>query len=138
MAQLDTRNLNDTLDLSLGRDQKVLVKRTKVKELTKKQFLQSKKKMTLAYKIKVKNNRSQPIDFELLDQIPISNLKEISVDVKETAGAQYFENTGKLKWNFKLKPGETKTVEFRFSITYPKSKEIKISKNRKMVAPRYF
>jgi len=138
MAQLDTRNLSDTLNLSLGRDPKVLVKRTKLKELTKKQFLQGKKKMTNAYRITIKNNRNRPIDFELLDQIPISKLKEIDVDVKETSGAQYYENTGKLKWDFKLQPGESKTVEFSFSITYPKGKEIKIDKSRKVVTPRYY
>ncbi len=138
MAQLDIRNLSDTLNLSLGRDPKVLVKRTKLKELTKKQFMQGKKKMTTAYRITVKNNRTRAIDFELLDQIPISELKEIDVDVKEISGAQYYENTGKLKWDFKLQPGESKTVEFSFSITYPKDKEIKIEKGRKVVTPRYY
>ena len=138
VAQLDTRNLNDTLNLSLGRDPKVLVKRIKMKELTKKQFLQNKKKMTVAYKMTVKNNRNQPVNLELLDQIPRSSVKEIDIDVKEISGADYFENTGKLTWNLDLKPGESKTVEFSFSITYPKNMEIKIDKNRKMVVPRYF
>ena len=138
MAHLNIRSLSDTLDLSLGRDAKVLVKRVKLKELTKKQFLQSKKKLDLAYKITVKNNRNQPIEMELLDQIPISQLKEISVDVKETSGAQYFENTGKLKWDLKLQPDESRTVTFSFSITYPKGQEIKIDKSRRVVAPRYF
>ena len=138
MAELNTRNLNDTLDLSLGRDPRVLVKRVKIKELTRKQFLQNKKKMTAAYRITVKNNRDQPIDFELLDQVPVSSLKEIDVDVKEISGAQYYKNTGKLKWNFKLNPGETKTVEFSFSITYPKGKEIKLDKSRKVLTPRYY
>ena len=138
MAQLDTRNLSDTLNLSLGRDPKVLVKRTKLKELTKKQFMQGKKNMTTAYRIMIKNNRNRAIDFELLDQIPISKLKEIDVDVKNISGAQYYENTGKLKWDFKLQPGESKTVEFSFSITYPKDKEIKIDKGRKVVTPRYY
>lgn len=138
MAQLNTRNLSDTLNLSLGRDPKVLVKRTKLKELTKKQFMQGKKKMTAAYRITVKNNRNRAIDFELLDQIPISKLKEIDVDVKNISGAQHYENTGKLKWDFKLQPGESKTVEFSFSITYPKGKEIKIDKGRKVVTPRYY
>ena len=137
-ANLDLRSLSDTLNLSLGRDPKVLVKRTKLKELTKKQFMQGKKKMTTAYRITVKNNRNRAIDFELLDQIPISKLKEIDVDVKNTSGAQYYENTGKLKWDFKLQPGESKTVEFSFSITYPKDKEIKIDKGRKVVTPRYY
>ncbi len=138
VAQLDTRNLNDTLNLSLGRDPKVLVKRIKMKELTKKQFLQNKKKMTVAYKMTVKNNRDQPISLELLDQIPLSNVKEIDIDVKNISGAEYFDNTGKLTWDLELKPGESKTVEFSFSITYPKNMEIKIDKNRKMVVPRYF
>ncbi|MFT6321191.1 MAG: hypothetical protein ACJAT4_002120 [Granulosicoccus sp.] len=97
-----------------------------------------KKKMTMAYRITDKNNCNRPIDFELLKQIPISKLKEIDAHIKNISGAQYYENTGKLKWSFKLQPGESKTVEFSFSITYPKDKEIEIDKSRKVVTPRYF
>ena len=39
-----------------------------LKELTKKQFMQGKKKMTIAYRITVKNNRNRAIDFELLGE----------------------------------------------------------------------
>ena len=137
-SDLDPRNFNDTLNLSLGRDKMVLVKREKLNELTKKQFMAGKKKMTVAYKITVKNNRSQPIDFDLLDQVPISTRKEIEVDVKEISGARHFENTGKLEWKFKVNPGESKSFNLTYSITYPKDMEIRLDKTRKMVTPRYY
>lgn len=138
LANLDTRNLNDTLDLSLGRDENVLVKRVKEEELSKKQFLGSNKKWTVAYKITVQNNHSLPITMELEDQVPVSNNKDISVDVQETSGATLFEKTGKLRWTFQLKPRESRSFNIGFSIKYPKNKEIVLEKTRTTVTPRYF
>lgn len=138
LANLDTRNLSDTLDLSLGRDKNVLVKRVKQEELSKKQFLGNNKKWTVAYKISVKNNHDTAIDMELLDQIPISNDKEISVDVQEISGATLFEKTGKLQWTFSLNAGESRSFDLGFSVKYPKTKEIEMQKRKEMVTPRFF
>lgn len=138
LANLDTRNLNDTLDLSLGRDENVLVKRVKEEELSKKQFLGNNKRWTVAYKITAQNNHKLPITIEVEDQIPISQNKEITVDVQQISGATLFEKTGKLRWTFQLQPGESRSLDIGFSIKYPKNKEIILEKTRTTVTPRYF
>jgi uncharacterized protein (TIGR02231 family) len=138
-ANLSTRTLRDTLDLSLGRDKNVIVTRVKQKELSKKQFFGSDNKVTRAYKISVKNNHNFPITIEIQDQIPLSTNKEIEVVLLDKSRANYTENTGKLIWTFKnMKPGEQKSINFSFSIKHPKGMEVKYEKKRSRVTPRYY
>lgn len=137
-ADLNTRNFNDTLSLSLGRDKKVLVKRVKREELSKKQFLGVNKKWTAVYDFTIKNNHNIPINIEILDQVPISKNKEITVDIQEISNATYFENTGKLLWNLDLKPAESKQLTVGFSVKYPRNMEIELNKKRQMQSPRFY
>ena len=51
--------------------------------------------------------------------------KEIEITTVETSNAKYQESTGKLEWKITLLPGETKTVEFKYQVKYPKSKTIR-------------
>ena len=138
-ANLSTRTLRDTLDLSLGRDKNVIVTRVKQKELSKKQFFGSDNKVTRAYKISVKNNHKFPINIEIQDQIPLSTSKEIEVALIDKSRANYSTSTGKLVWKLKnMKPGEQKNVNFSFSIKHPKGMEVKYEKKRSRVTPRYY
>ena len=138
LSDLSTRTLDDTLDLSLGRDKKVLVTRVKLKDFTKKQILGSTKTVTYSFKISVKNNRNQAIEIDLEDQIPVSTIKEIEVKTEELSNGNLYDNTGKVKWKMNLQPGETKSVTLSFSIKYPKSKQIKLEKKQQKVVPRYY
>lgn len=132
-----TRNVSDTLDLSLGRDGKVLVTRTKMKKFSSTQFVGNKRKETMTYQLTAKNNRKSNITIQILDQLPISQTDEIEVKVLEISGAEQNETTGELKWEFNLKPGESKKLLLSFEIKYPKNKQIEIQK-KKSKQVRYF
>ena len=134
---INTRNVQDTLDLPLGRDGKVLVTRTKLKDYSKTQFIGNKRKETLTYELVAKNNRKSTIDIDILDQIPISQTDDIEVKVLEISDAKYNEETGKLIWHYKLQPGESKKIRLSFSIKYPKNKKIQINKQKSRKV-RYF
>lgn len=131
---IKTRNVKDTLDLSLGRDEKVMVTRTKLKKFSSKQLIGSKLKETLSYELTVKNNRKIPVDIEINDQIPISQNSEIEIKIIETSEAQYNPVNGKLTWMLNLKSGELKKMILTFSIKYPKNMPIYIEqmKQRKV------
>jgi len=132
-----TRSTDDTLNLSLGRDRKVLVTRVKQKDLTSTKYIGTNKKESYAYEITVKNNRKTAINIEVNDQIPISKEGDITVETTETSKAEYDPITGKLKWNFTLQPDEVKKVQLEFSIKYPKSKNIGKKKYRTVSAPSF-
>ena len=58
------------------------------------------------------------------EQVPISNNKDITVELLDKGGAKYTTRDGKLKWVISLKPNETKKVVYKFVVKYPKDKNI--------------
>jgi uncharacterized protein (TIGR02231 family) len=134
---IKTRNVKDTLDLSLGRDDKVLVTRTKLKEFSSKQLIGTKLKETLSFELVARNNRKSAIDIEILDQVPISKNSEIEVKEMELSGGEYNPVTGEVKWKYNLKPGESKKMILTFYIKYPKNQTIEVD-NMKQRAVRKF
>jgi len=121
---LDVRYATDTLQFSLGQDKQVLVKREKVRNFSNKQFIGNKKIESRAWNIFVKNNKKQPIQIMVLDQIPVSTKDEIEVELEKRGGAKFNEKTGELKWLLKLKPDEKEAFDFIYSIKYPKYRNL--------------
>ncbi|MFI5221959.1 MAG: DUF4139 domain-containing protein, partial [Bacteroidia bacterium] len=99
-------------NLSLGRDRKVMVTRTKQKDLTSTKYIGTNKKEAYTFEITVKNNRKTPINIEVQDQIPISKQGDIAVEVSEISKAEQDPITGKLSWNLSLAADENKKLNF--------------------------
>lgn len=137
-SYINTRSVADTLDLSFGRDKKIQVTRTKLKENNSEQTAGTTKKVTYTYEIMVKNNHKSPIQIEVEDQLPISQNSEIVVDVKEISKADRDEATGKLKWKLSLAPDETKKILLSFSIKYPKAKAVELKKKYRTISAPAF
>lgn len=123
---LDVRYTSDTLSLSLGRDKNVVVSREKVKDTNKKQFFGNKKEDTRLWKITVKNNKKQSVNFLLLDQIPFSTMEEIEVIPENLSGGTLNKDNGEVKWKFTLKPTDKKDLELKYKVKYPKDKTLSI------------
>lgn len=123
---LDVRYASDTLQISLGRDKNVSVSREKIKDFTSKKFIGSKKEETRAWDIIVKNNKSQSINMVVYDQVPVSTLDEIKVEINKTSGAKHNSTTGELKWEFKLEPSKTKELKLNYKVKYPKNRNLLI------------
>lgn len=132
-----TRSADDTLDLSLGRDNKVLVTRSKIKEFSTKKYIGNSTKETFAYEMVVKNNRKTPVQIEVEDQLPVSTQSDVSVDAIETTKAEYDAKTGKLVWKYNLQPGEVRKIELSFSVKYPKNSKINTEKKRTVSCPTF-
>ena len=115
----------DTLLVSLGRDNKISVKRNQLKDFTSKQVIGGNIKEIKGYEIFVRNNNVFPVNLEVLDQIPISNNKEIEVKLEDNGGGDYIADYGKLLWKLNLKSGQTQNIRFVFSVKYPKDKKIR-------------
>lgn len=129
-SYISTRSVDDTLDLSLGRDNKVLVTRSKIKEYCTKKFLGTTTKETFGYEMNIKNNRKTPVVIEVNDQLPISTQGDIIVESIETSKAEFDSKTGKLTWKYDLQPGEVKKIVLSFSVKYPKNTNVNFQKTK--------
>lgn len=123
-SYIDTRSVSDTLLLSLGRDENVSVKRLQLQELSKTQLIGTSKKEYFGYEIIVKNNRRNPINIEILDEVPVSKNTEIEVTFDGAEGANYVKEYGKLSWKMTIPANSSKKVKFSYFVKYPKDKAL--------------
>jgi len=123
-AMINPKTAGDTLNISLGRDKNISVKRVSVKEYSKKQFLGSNKIDYRTFEINIRNNKKQSINLIVEDQFPVSTMKEVEVDKIESKEAELDAEAGKLKWTIQLEPGKEKKVDFKYSVKYPKNSNL--------------
>ncbi len=121
---IDVRNVRDTMNISLGRDKKIVVKRIRDTKLRSVKTIGTNIRETFAYSITVRNTRKEAINLTIQDQMPVSNDKDIVVEDKETGGAEYNETNGVMKWAQIITPNESRKFEFGFTVKYPKGKTI--------------
>jgi hypothetical protein len=116
---LDVKETTDTLSISLGRDQNIIVKREENKEIYDKRLFTNAVKETQGIDITVRNSKKQSTRIMIEDQYPLSNRKNIEAELLEKNGAKVDEKEGKLTWTIELAPEETKEVTFSYSVKYP-------------------
>ncbi len=121
---IDPNSIKDTLSVSLGRDKRVVVKREKLKDFSSRKTIGTNQRDTYTLEISIRNTKSEAIDLMVEDQIPVSKNSQIEVVVLDTNGASFNKETGKLEWNLKLQANETKKVQFKYEVKYPKDKQI--------------
>jgi uncharacterized protein (TIGR02231 family) len=121
---LNAVQTQDTLTVSLGRDKSIITKRTKLKGSSNRAFLSNKKTETLAFEIEVRNTKRVPIRLVVRDQIPVSADDKIVIKLDESSGATVAEDSGFLTWRLNLNAGETRKLTFKYTVTYPKEKQI--------------
>ncbi|MBL0153281.1 MAG: mucoidy inhibitor MuiA family protein [Chitinophagaceae bacterium] len=121
---IDPNSTADTLNLSLGRDQRIAIRRTTVKELTSLKTNGPTSKQVFTWEVTVKNNKLTDVNLLLKDQYPLSNIKEVEVKMEDDGGAMVNPDTGVLTWKVDLKPGESRKLRFSYSVKYPKDKKI--------------
>jgi uncharacterized protein (TIGR02231 family) len=123
-SKIDTHLLSDTLNLSLGVDKGIIVKRILKQDLSERQSLGSNKKETKDWLIEIKNRKNQPIDLLVEDQVPVSQNTAIEVETQELSGGKVDAITGKVAWSLNLKPQEEKKLEIKYQVKYPKNQTV--------------
>jgi uncharacterized protein (TIGR02231 family) len=114
----------DTLNLSLGRDKGISIKRERIMDQKSTQISGSWKRQVFTYEIKVRNNKASEVDILLKDQFPISTDKSIEVELLEAKSGQVNAETGIVTWMLRVKPNETQTYRISYLVKSPKDKTL--------------
>lgn len=125
-STLDVTTAGDTLNLSLGRDKGVVVKRTLLKEYSSRKFMGSNRTDTRQYEIVVRNNKQQPISITIDDQFPVTTMKEIEIQDRKYDGAKLDDDTQKLTWQLIVDPKKENKIGFRYEVKYPRDKVLQL------------
>lgn len=122
---LNVRQVTDTMDISLGRDRNLVVKRKKLQE-DRKTNLSGKRREARAFEIEVRNQKQQVVRITIEDQFPVSQTEEIEVTKGDYEGAELDDVTGKLKWKLELKPNQSEKLKFDYEVKFPKGKTVQL------------
>jgi TonB-dependent SusC/RagA subfamily outer membrane receptor len=123
-AYLSPASFQDSLALSLGKDEGIIVERLKMNEFTSKNFFRSRVRENHAFTIRIRNNKSETVRLKVEDQIPVSTNEEIKVTPNELSEGILDKESGIITWNLTIEPGSTQTLRLSFEVEYPKGKTI--------------
>ncbi len=120
---LDVNQLSDTMAISLGTDNSIIVKREKRKDFTTRRVIGPNKTETYSFLITVRNNKNNPVKITVNDQVPVSSNSNITVEAIELSGGK-LNDSGLVKWDFEMKPQEKKELILTYSVKYPKNQNV--------------
>lgn len=124
---IDPNSTADTMNLTLGRDKRVVVKREKMADYSSVKSLGNNKLQKITYELTIKNNKKDTVRMLLKDQYPLSTSKEIEVELVEDGGASQNKDIGVLTWKVELRPGESRKLRFSYTVKYPKDKILNLN-----------
>lgn len=123
---LDPSTMNDTLNLSLGKDPNILVKRTLLEHESKEKIVGPNTVKTFSYAIEVKNLKSKSIEIVVQDQLPITQNSEIEINTLELSKGKINSRTGIIEWKYTIKPKGKKDIQFKYEVKYDKTQNLSL------------
>jgi uncharacterized protein (TIGR02231 family) len=123
-SYLTSLEADSVLSLSLGRDSRVLAKRELLSKNRAKKSVGSNVKETFEYMIQLRNQKNETINLKIEDQIPLSQDKDIEVEVENLSAGVLDPATGKVTWRKELGPLDYHTLILKYTVRYPKDKKV--------------
>lgn len=121
---LDLSTVNDTLSLSLGKDNSLKLSRKLLKEFSANKFFGNNKSEKKEYEIAILNTKKLPVTIVVQDQVPVSTNKEINVDDVSSPEGKLEKETGMVTWVLTLQPGQEKKLKMGYTVKYPKDRRV--------------
>jgi uncharacterized protein (TIGR02231 family) len=124
LTSLAPGGTEDTIQLALGIDKNIAIKRQKIKDKCSQKVLDNDMLHQYTYEITMKNSRNTKIEIEVEDQLPLAQDKTVTIDRKEISGAKYDEVTGILKWRSTIQAKDSKKLTLIYQVKAPRSMAI--------------
>lgn len=120
----------EKIKISLGQEEALHTSRKEITKFQSKALLKNVKSTDYAYEISVKNGKAVSTEILLKDQVPVSQDKTITVETLDTSGGSLEEKTGIITWELSLEPKETKKIQLKYRVSWPKDKSLRESGSR--------
>jgi uncharacterized protein (TIGR02231 family) len=121
---LDAKSLHDTLTISLGRDKNIVIGREKYEQFARKRTIGNNVAETRSFKIIARNKKSQPVKLTVFDQIPVSVISDITVNLLELTQGQLDTKTGKVTWELQIDGQQQKDIILQYEVKYPRREKV--------------
>jgi uncharacterized protein (TIGR02231 family) len=118
----------DEISLSFGLDDRVRVSRERLAPEPPKLVLDEMTQTSQWFRIRIENFSGTAIHAAVIDQIPTSDSKEVTVELDPestpTSASLKKDRPGTLRWNLSLADGGASDVRFGYKIRYPVGKAV--------------
>lgn len=127
VSQMELLRPNEKLHLSFGQDDKIRVKFTVLGgEKTQGGMIAKETKIDSLERTEIQNLHGRPISIAVYELLPVSKDADITVSIiKDKTTKGYVKDSdnkvGTLKWESVYAPKEKKTIDFGYSVSYPKN-----------------
>ena len=125
---LDVPEGDQTQEISLGADARMRTSRRLVRRHVSSTLLRGRRTSEETYELEVRSQRGEPACVVLLDQVPLSEDKNIVVEVADSGGALLDTDTGELRWELDLGANASAARRFTYTVTHPK--DLRIDESR--------
>ncbi|MBP5477049.1 MAG: DUF4139 domain-containing protein [Paludibacteraceae bacterium] len=124
---LTASSVNENINLTLGSDPAIQVKREQAKEFSSSKTLGNTREQTYAWQTTVRNTKNEPVDIVVKDQYPVSANKDIRVTLsnKTTPGADNDTDKGYLTYKLNIQPSAAQTLYLEYTVKSPADKTIR-------------
>jgi uncharacterized protein (TIGR02231 family) len=114
----------EELKISLGRDERVQVKREEITDFKSRKTFGSNIRENFGYEISIKNTKSTSVNLSVEDQIPVSQDSDIEIDIEQLSGGLLNEQTGKITWDLTIPSAQSRQLFLKYMVKYPKDKQV--------------
>lgn len=119
-SQIKTIAPGQKLELFMGIDDRIKVKRELVNRFTRKKGLGNRDlSVEYTYKLTIESFKDKKEQIKVFEQIPVSRNKEIEVKIIEQSNFNDPDERGILKMEFEINPLEKKEFLYSYSVRYP-------------------
>lgn len=122
-SEIDFVAPESEFEISLGIENSLKVSRILDQKKTSTQRFSKSQQKIYAYDIEVVNYQNKPYEIQVFENIPITSLEEISVQILKTTTPyqEYDSDRGLIKWILQLKPQEKTKIHFAYQMTLPEN-----------------
>ncbi|MBR2801887.1 MAG: mucoidy inhibitor MuiA family protein [Erysipelotrichaceae bacterium] len=131
---LDPEMTKEEAVITLGREERIAVRREEMGRKTSKTLLSGQKVTEQSYLTTFSNTYDKEVTIHVSDQIPVSRNKEITVEVTEKSGMSEGEN-GLLSKELTLPAGGSETLRLSYKVALPKDKRLQTAYSQRTFCP---
>ena len=128
-GQMAMTSKDENVRLGFGADDHVKIARSTVRQIEGSAgLISSAKTERREFKISIRNGHDTPIRIAIEDQVPVSEIDDVKVELLPTTTAPTERDVrnrrGVLAWNFEAAPGEIKEIRIAWRLRWPADKTV--------------
>ncbi|MDR0524183.1 MAG: mucoidy inhibitor MuiA family protein [Candidatus Methanoplasma sp.] len=125
-ASIEVGSFGDAMEVPLGRRASIASSRERGRDMRGDRMFGKSAEAAREWIITVRNTGSSAAEVEIMDQIPVSVSKSVSVEAAELSGGRLDEATGIVTWLEEIPAGGSARKVLRYAVSHPRDEAVRL------------